>query len=116
MAKNLSPRLHTAFASTIEIGDLLTRWGQGHIAQAEKRWDPACNAFRTVISSSVNSGRRWHQARATMDLALAYQERGDVEDLDQVRRLLHNALDIFTQIKANGYVEIVQERLSQIAQ
>lgn len=116
MAKNLSPRLHTAFASTIEIGDLLTRWGQGHIAQAEKRWDPAFNAFRTVISSSVNSGRRWHQARATMDLALAYQERGDVEDLDQVRRLLHNALDIFTQIKANGYVEIVQERLSQIAQ
>jgi tetratricopeptide (TPR) repeat protein len=113
-AKNLLPRLHAAYAPTIETGQMQLKWGQGHIALAEKRWDQAFNALRAVISGSVSSGRRWHQARASMDLANAYLERGEAEDLDQIRRLLQNALTIFEQIKAAGYVQMIQERLAQI--
>ena len=115
MAKNLLPRLQVAYAPNIDVGALLVKWSQGYIAQAEQRWDQAFNAFRAVITRTINSGRRWHQARATMDLASAYLARGEAEDVDQVCRLLQNSLTIFEEIKADGYVKIVQERLSKIA-
>jgi predicted ATPase len=97
------------------------RWPQFHIdiagaalAAAEQHWDDAFRAFEQVVADLEGAGIRPYQALALRRWADAHLSRGEPGDVDRARELLEQALAIYQDMGAEGWVERVEARLGEL--
>jgi serine phosphatase RsbU (regulator of sigma subunit) len=101
-------------ANTYPVEETLLIWMKGHLAIAQDQWDEALDFFKTATKRMKDMGLRWNWARITRDWAEALITRRQPSDLEQARVLLTQCLEIFRQIGATHYAELVDERLSTL--
>ena len=64
---------------------------------------------------SKKSGHRWRWARRLIDLGDALIGRDKPGDLERARETYQQSLDMFSEMGAPGYVEVLEERLEDPA-
>lgn len=84
------------------------------LARAEGRWEEALVIARSLVDRFRDSGGRWFQARFRINLGDALRERDSPRDREQARQVYQQALDLFAQMGADGYVQVVQKRLETL--
>jgi tetratricopeptide (TPR) repeat protein len=84
------------------------------LALVKKDWDSAMDLFATYAALVENSEQRWEEARLYLDWGDAYASRRQVEDLDRAEQLYHQALNLFTDMGADGYVKVLEDKLSKL--
>jgi predicted ATPase/class 3 adenylate cyclase len=118
-----------------EAHDYLTRAAQAHfsdqgmvltykthrlqaeieLAMAEERWDEAVSASLNLIDMYQGGNYRWHQARQLIDLGDALLGRDGPGDCERAEEAFRQALEIFREMGASGYVQALEERLGGIS-
>ena len=83
------------------------------LASAEGRWPKAVVACEASIKIFQDSGHRWGYARRLIDLGDALVGRDEAGDLERARHAYQQALDLFTEMGAPGYVQVLEERLAK---
>jgi tetratricopeptide (TPR) repeat protein len=81
------------------------------LAFADRRWGEAVAACQSLIEICQRTGHRWEWARRLIDLGDALVQRDEPGDQEQARQHLQQSLEMFTEMGADGYVDVVQERL-----
>ncbi|MFW6042568.1 MAG: tetratricopeptide repeat protein, partial [Chloroflexota bacterium] len=84
------------------------------LAAAEKRWDEAIPLLESIIQITTKTEQRWEEAHKLLELAEIYRRRRKSGDRELARAHYTEALDLFTDMGATGYVEVIQARLSQV--
>ena len=85
------------------------------LAYVDGRWGESIEACQSLIDISQRSGHRWEWARRLIDLADALIQRDKPGDKERARQHLHQSLDMFTEMGASGYMDVVQERLQALS-
>jgi predicted ATPase len=83
------------------------------LAIAEERWDDSISASTALLEWYTRAGMRWEQAHTLLELAEIHRLRDRSKDRDLAQDFYAQSKAIFTEIGATGYVEIVQDRISQ---
>ena len=104
-----------AAASGTAWEQLILAAANGFLAGGEGRWSDAIAAAEQGISFLAGLGLRWDQARSTIDLAAAHAARGEPGDPERARALLREAREMFEQMGAPRYAQIVDDRLDSLA-
>jgi tetratricopeptide (TPR) repeat protein len=84
------------------------------LAQAEGRWKDAIEACKTSIEICQKCGEHWDWARRLIDLGDALVGRSEPGDLERARETYQQSLDMFTEMGAPGYIEVLEKRLLDI--
>jgi tetratricopeptide (TPR) repeat protein len=84
------------------------------LALAEERWPEAVEASNAAIEGYRNCGHRWGWARRLIDLSDALAGRNETGDLERARETYQKSLDMFTEMGAPGYIQVLEERLEGI--
>jgi class 3 adenylate cyclase/tetratricopeptide (TPR) repeat protein len=84
------------------------------LALVKKDWDSAMDLFAAYAALVENAEQRWEVARLYLDWGDAYASRRQVEDLDRAEQLYHQALDLFTDMGADGYVKVLEDKLGKL--
>jgi class 3 adenylate cyclase/tetratricopeptide (TPR) repeat protein len=84
------------------------------LAYAEKHWGEAVKACKSLLETYQPSGYRWRWARQLIDLGDALVGRNEPGDLEQARETYQQSLEMFTEMGASGYVEVLEARLGEI--
>jgi hypothetical protein len=71
----------------------------------------ACEASIKIFQ---DSGHRWGYARRLIDLGDALVGRDEAGDLERARQVYQQSLDMFTDMGAPGYVQVLEERLGNL--
>jgi tetratricopeptide (TPR) repeat protein len=87
---------------------------QYEMASAEGRWDEAIAVCESSIDSYQRGGYRWKWARKLIDLGDALSSRNVPGDQDSARESYQQSLDMFTEMGAPGYIQVLEERLAGI--
>jgi tetratricopeptide (TPR) repeat protein len=82
------------------------------LAIAEERWEEAISKSDSLFNWYKRGVMHWDQAHALLNLAEIHRMRGLPEDQERAIELYGQSREIFEEIGAAGYVEIVDERLS----
>jgi tetratricopeptide (TPR) repeat protein len=93
----------------------LLDWTAARLAVGERRYADALAALEQASQAAARLSMRWHHARVLQDMAEVRLARGEEGDLPRARELLTEALAIFRQLPAPGYVALLEERLRAIA-
>jgi len=86
-------------------------WAVAEIALAECHWDEVVGNYESLIDIYKAGGFRWHWARHLIDLGDALVGRNQSGDRERARQVYHESLDMFTEMGAPGYVQVLEERL-----
>jgi class 3 adenylate cyclase/tetratricopeptide (TPR) repeat protein len=84
---------------------------KAELARAEGRWDEAaanCQALIDVYQAGVY---RWKHARQLINLADVLISRDLPGDREQAQQVYRQSLDMFTEMDAPGYIQVLEERL-----
>jgi class 3 adenylate cyclase/tetratricopeptide (TPR) repeat protein len=96
------------------------RWFYGcaqiELAIAEKDWDAAVEALERFVKFAEQTGFRWQQARSLLEWGDVCLARGAVGDLDKAREFYQQSLEMFTEMGADGYMQVVAQRLNRTQQ
>ena len=84
------------------------------IAFAKENWTEALIACEKSLEIYQNRGYRWRWARKLIDLGDAHIGRNEPGDLDRARETYQQSLDMFTEMGAPGYIQVLEERLKDI--
>jgi hypothetical protein len=84
------------------------------IALTEGRWPEAVAACETSIKIFQDSGYRWGYARRLIDLGDALLGRDEPGDPERAREVYQQSLDMFTEMGAPSYVQMLEERLEEL--
>jgi tetratricopeptide (TPR) repeat protein len=91
--------------------EMLKMWVEVELACADRRWGEAIAACHALIEICQRTGHRWEWARRLIDLGDALIQRNEPGDHEQARQHLQQSLEMFTEMGADGYVNVIQERL-----
>ena len=84
------------------------------LAVAKKEWTTAMNELEKFVEFIEHYGFRWEQARALLECGDVCVARRAVGDLEKAKALYIQSLEMFTEIGADGYVNVVKERLDDL--
>jgi tetratricopeptide (TPR) repeat protein len=87
-------------------------WAQTYLFVAQQKWEKAWQAYPELIELIALKGFRWHRALALTDWVDALLNRGEVEDMEKARELLEEAQSEYQDMGADGFVELVTEKLA----
>jgi len=93
---------------------MLQQRAEIELAFADERWGEAINACHALIEICKRTGYRWEWARRLIDLGDALIQRDGTGDRERARQHLDNSLQMFTDMAASGYVNVIQERLKHL--
>jgi tetratricopeptide (TPR) repeat protein len=82
----------------------------GH-AMAEQRWNQAATLTLSLIKLLQTMGRRWEWARALINLGDIYTQREQPGDSTRAREAYQQSLDMFSEMEATGYIQVLRLRL-----
>jgi DNA-binding SARP family transcriptional activator/tetratricopeptide (TPR) repeat protein len=82
-------------------------------AMAERRWNKAASATLSLINLLQSIGRRWEWARALIDLGDIYTNRNQPGDRERAREAYQQSLEMFSEMEAGGYVDVIHKRLQE---
>jgi class 3 adenylate cyclase/tetratricopeptide (TPR) repeat protein len=81
------------------------------LARSEGYWVKAVSKCQTLIDMYLASGYRWRRARALIDLGDMLIGRDFPGDREQARQVYQQSLEMFTEMGAPGYIQVLEERL-----
>jgi predicted ATPase/class 3 adenylate cyclase len=84
------------------------------LAVAKKDWETAIYNLQGFIKFADERTLVWEHARALLEWGDVCIARGAVGDLEKARVLYIQSLEMFTEMGADGYVEVVKERLDDL--
>jgi class 3 adenylate cyclase/tetratricopeptide (TPR) repeat protein len=84
------------------------------LALADGRWKEAVVDCEASIEIYQNCGHRWGWARRLIDLGDALLGRNQPGDLERARETYQQSLDMFTEMGAPGYIQVLEERLKNL--
>ncbi|MFU8772768.1 MAG: ATP-binding protein, partial [Anaerolineales bacterium] len=91
------------------------RWFYGRaqidLAIAGKGWDAAMEALERFVGFAEQTGFRWEQARSLLEWGDVCAARAAAGDLDKARELYQQSLDMFSEMGAHGYVNVLTKRI-----
>jgi tetratricopeptide (TPR) repeat protein len=90
-------------------------WAQADLYVAEKNWDEAWLAFEKLVNLTGERNFYWFSRQAYVDWAEALIARGEPDDTNQARQMLQESLEDFKDMGANGFVRMIEDRLSALA-
>jgi class 3 adenylate cyclase/tetratricopeptide (TPR) repeat protein len=101
-----------------ENSPIFNRWVYGRaevaLAMAKSDWEKATQALERFINFMDKLNNRWEVARAWMDWGDVCVARASEGDFDKAREKYSQSLDLFTDMGANGFIRLVQERLDNL--
>jgi len=106
-----SEQSHDIFYENHKVGRDIARY---YLAQAEKRWDEALAIVQSLLDRYRESGARWNIARYQMGVGDALRGRDEPGDRERASQAYHEALTLFTEMGATGYVQVLQKRLESL--
>jgi DNA-binding SARP family transcriptional activator/tetratricopeptide (TPR) repeat protein len=83
-------------------------------ALAERRWNQAASLTLKLIDLLQTTGFRWEWARALIDLGDIYAQRNQPGDPERAREAYQCSWDMFTEMEAPGYIQVLRQRLQSI--
>jgi tetratricopeptide (TPR) repeat protein len=84
------------------------------LALVKRDWDSAMELFAVYAALVENAEQRWEEARLYLNWGDAYASRRQGGDLDRAKQLYHQSLDLFTEMGADGYVKVLEDRLGKL--
>ncbi|MBN2149059.1 MAG: protein kinase [Anaerolineales bacterium] len=90
------------------------KWCESALAVAEGRWEEAIAGYQEMETHLTRAGRRWHLARVLLDWGEAFARHAAQGDAQKARSLYQQAIEIFTQLDANGYVQMALDLLDEL--
>jgi len=84
------------------------------LAFAEARWGEAVPVCESYVDILKNSGYRWGWARRLIDLGDALIGRNQPGDRERAEEAYRQSLDMFTEMGAPGYCEVLEARLKDL--
>jgi tetratricopeptide (TPR) repeat protein len=108
-AQRLAAGVRTRYLEQLNI-----LWAQTDLFTAKQEWEQAWVAYTELIDLTTLKGFRWHRTMALTDWADALLTRGQSEDMEKARELLEEAQSEYQDMGADGFVELVSEKLSAI--
>jgi tetratricopeptide (TPR) repeat protein len=84
------------------------------LAFAQAHWDEAVIACEKILQLNRETGHRWRWARHLIDLGDALLERAQPGDRERAREAYQQSLEMFTQMGAPGYIQVLEERLAKL--
>jgi tetratricopeptide (TPR) repeat protein len=87
---------------------------EAELARAEGRWEETVSKYLSLVDSYQKAGNRWEWARRLIDLGDALLARDDPGDRDRAQHAYHQSLEMFTDMGAPGYVQVLQQRLGDM--
>jgi class 3 adenylate cyclase/tetratricopeptide (TPR) repeat protein len=81
------------------------------LAIAEERWEDAISESNSLLEWFNQGGMRWDQAHTLLEMAEIHRMRGQPGDRERALELYNQAREIFSEIGATGYVDIIEGRL-----
>jgi tetratricopeptide (TPR) repeat protein len=81
------------------------------LAVVERRWEEAIQKSELLLEWYTRIGLRWDQAHTLIEMAEIHSLRGQPEDRERALDLYNQAREIFAEIGATGYVDIIEGRL-----
>jgi len=89
----------------------LTR-AEFELAKAQRRWEETLAAVEKLAKLVGGMGARWELARAYLSWGDAYAGRSQSDDWVRAQGFYSQALDLFREMGADGYLKIAQQRLA----
>jgi tetratricopeptide (TPR) repeat protein len=95
--------------------DIFTPLAKANLLAYQGEWEQADRLYQSQIEYTQQHKLRWHQARILLNWAQVdlLAKRG--ESAEQTRLHLEQARQIFTTIKASGYLQKIQKYLAEVA-
>jgi class 3 adenylate cyclase/tetratricopeptide (TPR) repeat protein len=81
------------------------------LAIAKKEWGKAITTIENTLKFLSKTGLRWGYARILLDWGAVLVARLAAGDLDKAREIYQQSLEMFTEMGAAGYVQVVEQRL-----
>jgi len=86
-----------------------------YLARTEGRWDEALTIVQSFMDKLRKSGNHWYQARYSIGLGDVLRGRDKPGDRERAHQSYQRALDIFTEMGADGYVQALHKRLESLS-
>jgi tetratricopeptide (TPR) repeat protein len=84
------------------------------IAFGQEQWGQAITSCEYSIELAQNVGYRWEWARRLIDLGDALLGHNEPGDRERARETYQQSLDMFTEMGAPGYIQVLEERLKDM--
>jgi class 3 adenylate cyclase/tetratricopeptide (TPR) repeat protein len=84
------------------------------IAVARQDWKVALQRLERLFDFATSCDYRCEMARTLLEWGDVYVARGAAGDVDKAREQYNQSLELFTQMGANGFIRLVQERLDNL--
>ncbi len=91
------------------------RWSAANVLAAEGRWQEAFAVFEAVSADQAEKGLRPDRGNTLRYWAEAHLTRSEPGDVERAKELLGEALDVYEEMGADGWVERVNARLAEIS-
>ena len=105
---------NTIAGPEVYMDQVLRLWTEFELAYADERWSESIAACESLVEICERSEHRWDWARRLIDLGDAYLGRNEPGDLEKVREIYQQSLDMFIEMGAPGYIKVLEERLGSI--
>jgi tetratricopeptide (TPR) repeat protein len=80
----------------------------------EGNWEEAVSKEQTLIDRFRHIGNRWVVARNLINLGDALLGRDAPGDREQAQEAYQQSLEMFTEMGAPGYIQVLEERLGRM--
>jgi hypothetical protein len=84
---------------------------EAELARAESCWDEAVAKCKALIDIYQAGGCRWLWARQLIDQGDSLMGRDLPGDREQAKMVYQQSLEMFTEMGAPGYIQVLEERL-----
>jgi class 3 adenylate cyclase/tetratricopeptide (TPR) repeat protein len=84
---------------------------EAELARAEGRWEAAVTNCQALVDIYQAGGYRWRWARQLIDLGDSLVSRNLPGDQEQAVQAYRQSLEMFTEMGAPGYIQVLEERL-----
>lgn len=89
---------------------------EAELARAEGDWEEAVSKYKTIVDIWQAGGYRWNWARILIDLGDVLISRNLPDDRKQALQAYRQSLEMFTEMGASGYIQVLEERLEAIGE
>lgn len=89
-------------------------WTLSELAVAGKRWDEAISLMTELVEITSTTDKPWERAHRLLELAEIHRRRSDADDSETAQTLYKVALQMFSEMGATGFVEVIKGRLDQV--
>ena len=86
---------------------------EAELARAEDRWEEAITNCQALIDIYQAGSYRWAWARQLIDLGDSLMGRDLPGDREQAEQVYRQSLEMFTEMGATGYIQVLDERLGE---